>query len=231
MSQGATGFDHHTLNEHVNALANFMPNGCAFSGKFIEESKFRQSIRGLAHEFQRLEDSIVDFAEETDPNITTLYIQEFERDLGIPDGCFPGTGTLEERRRDIVVKIGLDGITTRQEFIDLAALYGFDISITADTVSETPFPVVFPWLFSGNGQVERFTMVVTFNGESNASAFPVVFPWVFGDNRNNNIIECLFERLVPASVDLRFIYSEDIVYIVDEFGNRLVDEFGNFIIK
>ena len=190
-----------SLEEHTDALAAYMPNGPLFEAKNINDSNFRQLLRGLAGEIFTAQGYLTTLNDDYFPDQTTLFLEEWEAALGIPDSCFFGGGTLNERRQDILVKLASLGVQTEDDFIDLAALFGVTITITPG-IDFLIFPLTFPWLFFSTTKEARFTIVVDFTVQG-ASKFPLTFPFIFGTSEIG-ILECLFNKLKPANCNTIF---------------------------
>ncbi len=189
------------LEQHTQALADYMPNGKLFEAKNISNSNFRQLLRGLAGELFTAQGYLITLEQEYFPDATNLFLSEWESALGIPDSCFSGEGTNDERRRDIVTKLSALGVQTDQDFIDLAAVFGVTVAV-GPGIDEITFPITFPVVMFTTEQEARFTLVIRFTVES-ASRFPLVFPIVFGSGEIA-ILECLFTKLKPANCDIIF---------------------------
>lgn len=196
-------FDRHDINLQANSIANFLPPGIMFEGGKIEGTNLRKLLTGLAVELFRSEDLLKQFTEEFLPDCTVLFLDEWESALGIPDDCFLGTGTNDERRRDILTKLAALGIQTAQDFVDLASIFGITVEVQGGVEVGNVFPFTFPMLLFFNSAKEaRFTIVVTFL-EDAANAFPLEFPISFGDPIIG-LLECLFTKLKPANCDIIF---------------------------
>lgn len=193
-------FKEHTKEEHARSLSHFMPNGRVFAKKWVAGSVMFAYIMGLACELFRIEEQLNLISFEHDINATTMFINEWEAAVGIPDACLSGSGTLEDRRRDILVKLAKMNVTTAQDFIDLANEFGITVTITPGAVHGT-FPMVFPLIFFTTGKEARFTMLVDF--PSALEVFPLTFPIPFGDG-TINVIKCLFNRIRPANVQILY---------------------------
>ena len=198
----------HTLEEQRDTLAKFIINaGCLTAAKDVPGTSFFKLIQGLAKEFVRMECAMVELEEQHNPANTTTFIEEWEASLGIPDDCFNTNGTLDERRLNIVVKFAGMNLQTRQDFIDLAALYGFDVEfqMLIDRGVKV-FPLTFPITFQVANPLDmNFVVFVRFlNATAPAAAgFPFTFPITFAD-AGLNIVQCLFNKLKPVDVKLVF---------------------------
>lgn len=192
----------HTTNQHADSIADYLPNGPLFIAKKEDGSKMRALLIGLAVQILSAEGKLVETEAELDINTTTALMSEWESALGIPDSCFSGTGTIEDRRRDVLIKLS-SSVQTEQDFVDLAFILGVSIQINSGITFST-FPLTFPWLFFSTEKEARFTMVVDF-GITASNAFPLVFPFMF-DDKGTSIIRCIFSKLKPANVNI--IYRE-----------------------
>jgi len=188
-----------TIEDQAQSLANYLPGGRVFTPKNDPNSNLRAVLRGMASELFTADGYIRTYQQEIIPDETVLFIDEWERAVGIPDSCFKGTGTIDERRLHVLVKLASLGVQTAQDFIDLAALFGVTITVTAGSTSGG-FPMTFPIrLF---GPAAYFTIIVQFTVES-IERFPLTYPITFGDE-TIGLLECLFTKLKPANCDLIF---------------------------
>lgn len=187
------------FERHVNSLADYLPNGIMFEAKNINDSNFRQLLRGLSHELFTAQGYLCTLEEEYFPDATTLFLNEWEQALGIPDDCFSGSGTIIERRRDIVVKLSALGVQTADDFVALALVFGITVTVTA--LSEEAFPP-FPVPFTPVSLPDaRFIIVVT--GDDILGSVPpynVPFDLIVGES----ILECLFNKLAPENCKVIF---------------------------
>lgn len=196
-------FSSKTTEQRAKTLADYLPNGELFRAKNEEDSSLRNLLLGLAIEIGRTEEKMNEITREYDPRFTQLLIEEWESALGIPDDCFPGNGTLEERRDHVVIKLGL-AVSTEESFEALAAEFGYTVDVVGGAYHGA-FPMVFPIVFFPSGKDARFTLIVDLDEDLNPSLFDLTFPFTFGP-KQSNIIECLFKKLKPANVDLLFRY-------------------------
>lgn len=194
-------FERRDLEQYTNSLADYLPGGCLFASAYVSNSNFRKLLRGMSGELFRANGLLKEYSEQVIPDQTVKFIEEWESALGIPDDCFSGTGTLTERRRDILTKLAALGVQTRQDFIDLAATFGVTITINAG-IDEITFPLTFPVVMFSTVKEARFTIVVRFTVQA-ANRFPLVFPITFGSGEIA-ILECLFTNLKPTNCDIIF---------------------------
>lgn len=178
-----------TLEEHTSALAAYTPDGPLFEAKTIQDSNFRQLLRGLSGELFTAQGYLVTLNNDYFPDVTELFIAEWERAVGIPDACFPGTGTLTERRRDVVVKLASLGVQTAADFVRLGELYGIVLTV-APLSDEAPLP-------AGVSEVEaRYIMVVT--GPALVGGLPP-YDVPFDLDVGEVILQCLISKQAQAN--------------------------------
>lgn len=195
------GANRRDIEQYTNSLARYLPGGDLFASRYADGSTLRRLLRGFAEELFRTNGLIKEYCEQIIPDETVKFIGEWESALGIPDDCFSGTGTMDERRLHVLVKLASLGVQTQQDFIDLASLFGVEITIMNGSLHGT-FPLVFPILFFNSSKDARFTIIVTFTlieGER----FTYTFPLLFG-NSELAILECLFNKLKPVNTAVIF---------------------------
>lgn len=188
-----------TIEEQAQSLANYLPGGRVFAPKNDADSNLRKLLRGMAAELYKADGYIRTYQQEIVPDETVLFIDEWERAVGIPDDCFPGTGSIDTRRLHVLVKLASLGVQTEQDFIDLAALFGVTVTIEQGS-TQGGFPMTFPILLLG--PAAYFTILVRYSDVS-AARFPLTYPITFGAEAIG-IIECLFTKLKPANCDIIF---------------------------
>lgn len=187
-----------TKEEMTNSVAAFMPDGRIFAAKNQENTNLRKLLEAFSLEFFRMDETMNLISEDYDINATTELIGRWESAVGIPDDCLKGTGTLTERRRDVLAKFAMMNLTTEQDFIDLAALYGVVVTVTAGSIGNT-YPMTFPYLLFESGKAARFTMIVDF--DTVLETYPLTFPYTYGD-ATQGLIECLFNKSKPSNVQI-----------------------------
>lgn len=190
------------LRRQTEVLAGYLPQGRAFGAKMIPGTVTRDLLEGLAQELIRSTDLVRTFRDEILSDDTVLLLPDWERALGIPDDCFTGTGTTEERRRDVLAKLASLGVQTAADFVKLAALFGVTAVIVAGSVHGV-FPYTFPMVFFPDDRAARHTILVDLSAPT-FEAFTYTFPLTLG-SPVQGIVECLFRKVKPANVDLLFM--------------------------
>lgn len=190
-----------STGRYADSLAMYLPGGPLFSAKFIAGSNLRNLLRGIAGRYVQADEYVDELLKEYLPDETNLFLDEWEVVLGIPDTCFDGSGTVQERRTAILVKLSALGVQTQADFVALAAKFGVSVNVYAGTdVYNTP-SLAPSFTFTSEKQA-RFTIVVTYNLDS-GQVFPYTYPIPFGTSEIA-VLQCLFQKVKPANVRVVF---------------------------
>lgn len=195
-------FDSHT----TKTIAADLPDGKAFESKNIPSKNLYKFLDAIAKSFILFSNDIEEVLNEMDPVTTEVLIARWEKEYGLPDQCIEKSFDLQTRRDNILIKIGMNGILTVQDFIDLAAQFNVIVEVVPG-INFYSFPLDFPWQFTTQ-KTARFTLVVNLPTALGKNVFPFTenkFPFPFSST-NTNIIECVFKRIVPANVNVFFRY-------------------------
>lgn len=183
-----------TIPDFTKSLLRYLPGGKAFAGQSIPDEGFFDLHNGMGPTLFTVNEFIRDFVEERFPDFTQKFIEEHERWLGIPDGCFTIDGlSIDERRIQIIVKHTQLSIQTAADFERVAALFGISA-----TVLGGKDPAVSPAITPD--KKARHTIVIQFVPDE---VFPLTFPFSFG-NSTIALLECLFTNAKPATCAIRF---------------------------
>jgi uncharacterized protein YmfQ (DUF2313 family) len=193
-----------TQRQQTDVIAGYLPNNKIFEAKNDENSNLRKVLLGLALEFTRYRDTINELVQEYFPDETTLFIEDWEKVVGIPDECLPVASTIEERRNNVLLKLAGINATTAQQFTEIAAILGIDIEVTNAT-DFSAFPFTLPIVLLEDADVP-FTIFVTIKGEEPTVVFPFTFPFSFLEPVEA-LLKCLFEKLIPAHCQLIFRFE------------------------
>lgn len=179
--------------QYTDSLAQYLPSGVLFANKNIKDSNFRKLLRGMAGELFRANGLLIDYSNEILPDKTVKFISEWEQALGIPDQCFSGAGAINERRRDILIKLSALGAQTAADFEAIAFLFGQTVTVVGGK-DPSVSPVITP------DKTARFTIVVQYAA---SSGFDYEFDFPFGFD-DNSFLECIFNQIKPANCQVIF---------------------------
>lgn len=189
----------HSKSLHATALADYLPDGPLFEAKNIGDSNFRKLLLGFAGELFTAEGYLKTLEEEYNPLNTTLFIEEWERAVGIPDQCFVVADTVDERRTNVLTKLSALGVQTEQDFVDLAALLG--ITVTVSQLSDEILPPYSVPFTPYSSTYARYVIIVT--GIDITSAFPP-YDVPFSLEAGKTLLECLFNKVKPDNCKVIF---------------------------
>jgi uncharacterized protein YmfQ (DUF2313 family) len=186
-------FNRRALDEFTDSLARYVPGGPLFSAKNQENSNLRGLLKGLSGELFRANGYLKTYSEQLIPSQGDIFINEWERALGIPDACFSGTGSLDDRWIAVLAKLAGSGVQTAEDFEEFALIFGLVVDVQSGIESGLTFNTL---------KEARHTIVVSV---ALPDRFTYTFPIVFGNNLIN-LMQCVFARLRPAHC--RVIFEE-----------------------
>lgn len=183
-----------TISEMTLSLARYLPGGKLFRSKFDSNRGIYKFLKGLSEEASRCNDLLVEYNKQYYPDTTEDFITEWERALGIPDSCFFIEGlTLQERQRNVLVKLARMSVQTNEDFQALATVFGVSAIIYGGKDPAVSPPIT-------PDKTARFTIVVEFIPPN---VFPYTFPVLFGSDAIS-LLECLFQEIRPANCQVIF---------------------------
>lgn len=221
--------------DQVMALANHLPVGRIWDRCIDQNSNIYKLLAGLSLEFFRLELLDKIFSDEIDILQTVSLIAEWEKSVGLPDACFSTKNELIEIRRQQVLQkfSNLGGVQSAEDFERVAAIFGYDIDIVPGSAGST-FPLVLPYtLFSESGG--KHTIVIKISEEElSGDYFPLTLPYTLGSLQPPFFLKCIFEKLAPANVDVKFVGVQPppppVDYLGTEGGDLITTEAGDLIL-
>jgi uncharacterized protein YmfQ (DUF2313 family) len=115
--------------DYAVALQALIPQGPAWPRD--EESALTRVIKGLTRiwgDFEVRASKLLEF--ESDPRLTIELLPDWERNWGLPDPCYTAPQSIYERQLALVMRMTLMGAQSREFFVQIAAMIGYDITIT-----------------------------------------------------------------------------------------------------
>jgi uncharacterized protein YmfQ (DUF2313 family) len=188
-------FKNRQLDEIANSLAHYLPGGGLFGAAFKEGSVLRSFILGLSGEYQRATNQLRLLITELDPRTTSLFIREMEENVGIPDDCFNGTGSIEERRLHVTIKMAMMNVQNPLDFVRLAEMLGFSIQIY-HPISEYLLPQTVQFVVQ-NAKILRNTFIIQGN-KLVPNALPQTVSFIVNQSGEQTILKCVLEKVKPA---------------------------------
>ena len=187
-----------TLEDHQYNLAAYLPRGLAFTSAQDITTNFGKFINGLAGEICRTYKALNDLSEDYDILSTSELLPQWESSLGIPDNCFPATGTNAERRLHVLIKFAKMNVQTIAQMQALAVSLGFtDAIVRPYNESLLPYDVPFTPVASLGMPDSRYYIVIT---AANAVVATPPYDVPFTPTANNStLLTCVFNIVRPAN--------------------------------
>lgn len=204
---------------YLQQLQALLPTGKAWNRE--RNSNLTGMLAALASELSLVHDRATDIVKESDPRTTVEMLEEWETQTALPDVCSSGiVSTIQERRLAVLQKLTSRGGQSPKYFKELAATYGYQVTITENVpfraghsecgrlYEEGPYSIKAHHAMSDLNF--RFIWNVKVNGprvtwfrcsESEAGKDPLAKITRAED------LECIFNRLKPAHTKLTFAYE------------------------
>jgi uncharacterized protein YmfQ (DUF2313 family) len=177
-----------TEADFVGAIESLMPRGRVWPRD--PDSVQAQVVAGFAGTFLRLSIAAAQLIVDAFPASTVNLIGEWEESLGLPDPCAGPEPTLQLRQAEVVQKFAGLGGQSVPYFEGIAALLGFEITITEFGASNPHH-----W------QVNAPTLSeIWFRAGASTAGEPLV-------SGGNEVLECIIRELKPAHTTVSFNYS------------------------
>lgn len=197
-----------TGTDYRQQLQSLLPQGSAWPRAAL--AVWTSLLDAVAQEFARVDGHSRGLVDEADPRTTTELLGDWERVAGLPDGC---SGLLAEtqqaRRNDLVSKLVGRGGQSRAYFIEVAAAFGFEVSIDefrpfcAGISAAGDELTNGDWIFTWRVRAPAVT-VVPFRAGISAAGEPVA-SW------GNAGLECRIRQNKPAHTNVIFAYGDNYI--------------------
>ena len=176
---------------YADMLTELLPKGPAWTRKVT--SNLRKLFLALGTELARIHDLAAYFLRETSPAHTTDFLDEWEKELGLPIvPSAPITG-VDARREEIFRKARSLGGCSPAYFEELAAIFGYNVVIEEMFDGASPFKAGISRAGDALTQgLYLFTFKVTVHG---LTTTPDVF------------LETMLRSVKPANTAIFFVYS------------------------
>lgn len=181
-------------NDGGKIFAKYLPRGIAWNNKNNVNSNLFKLLNSLTLEDNILRDVLNTIFTQFDVNETIDFIEEWEKQLGIPDDCFDTNVSIEQRRNQCVAKIKARGVQTANDLIDIIGILGYSATLTTRFDID---PSVDP-------SIGSYELIITFLDTTISTIFPVTYPWFFGENGYLLNIECFIKKLIPSTCTVSF---------------------------
>lgn len=196
-----------SIEQYAAMLCQLLPRGSLWHAE--KGTQLRKLMTALAAELTRLEGDAERLLRELDPMSTIEALEDWERELGLPDECLGESEGLAARREAVVRKLQRGGLMNVPYYISLAKALGYDdVSISSvqpfraeasraeDPVWSDSVANVFYVSVDGTGNARRFHAGTSQAGDYLSYA---------GDT----VLECIINREKPAHTQAVFQYLDN----------------------
>ncbi|NBB51512.1 DUF2313 domain-containing protein [Rhizobium sp. CRIBSB] len=193
-----------SVEAYTHQLQALLPGGPIWTRD--PAARLTAVLAALAAEFARLDQRAEQLTVELDPRTTYEMLTDWERVLGLPDGCTPVTGTISERRAAVIQKLTSLGGQTPAFFVALAAALGFEVVIhefdpDVDDYSPGLDITGGKWRHAWRMEVLTQTDFTSFRAGVSAAGDRLVEGGALD-------LECVIRRAKPAHSQVLFTYPE-----------------------
>jgi uncharacterized protein YmfQ (DUF2313 family) len=108
-------------------LQSLLPRGSAWTRN--PDATLTHTLEASATELARVDGRAHDLIDEANPLSTWHGMEDWERNLALPDECSSPAGTMQERRDAVIAKLNDTGRQDLAYWYELAANMGYEITI------------------------------------------------------------------------------------------------------
>lgn len=172
-------------------------------------TNLRALLEALGEEFARAHGRVDQLLLEQTPRTATELLADWERVVGLPDGCTGATASMAIRRAAVLARLVAGGGQSRDALEALAEALGFPISIEEHKVFRVGARVGdrvygvdggWPWTFTVHAPVATAQF---FRAGSSSAGDPLA-------SFENATLECNVARAKPAHAHALFAYDQQV---------------------
>ena len=172
-----------TNEEQAEVLSSYLPTNDLFGKKNDLTSNLGKFLLGLSPEFRRVREVIRTIRNEYFPETTTNFIENWERQLNIPDDCIDVSADIEERRKNVMLKLNGVNISTNKEIENMLAAAGIEAKVQ-NALDICTLPLTLPFILVSEQEM----------------------PFTLSSQAPSNI-QCLLRKYIPAHCQVYFRYA------------------------
>ncbi|MFD1328304.1 hypothetical protein [Mycoplana ramosa] len=220
----------------ITAALSLWPQGAAWGSPDGEavplSSVLARFTRVLIDGFAWLYGRAFRLALEASPQGAAELLPEWERDHGLPEPCFTGDRSIAERLSALAEMVRGRTAIHPQDFIRIAAIFGFEIEIEEPAVFGCGFSECGGYHETASGDQETYWVVRVRDaalGFFEAATSECGYDPLFSTGEAEQIL-CLLRKLAPAWTLPILMPWRTHGVLTTETGQLLTDEFGNVLI-
>lgn len=184
-------------------LAALLPTGLAWPRD--PNSTLQRLLAAWSKSFARVDERGQELVVESDPRAALVLLPDWARVAGVPDPCVDGAPTNDALRAQLLRRLTGINSPTPGYFVQLAAGFGFAITITefrpTTVEDDVDAPILdLPWAYTWQVNAALDGDVTPISVEDDVDA--LLESW-----NNNDALECLINRAKPAHTTTIFSYA------------------------
>jgi len=144
------------------------------------------------------EDTMEELQRELDPFTTKQLLPEWEKELGIPDGCIAIADTIEERRANVLFKLFAINIESAYDIILLAEKLNINIEVKTAR-QRCAYPVKYPVPYINVDCMPFVFFIQYLDFVEQPNRYPAKYPIPYTRNENVKAFECLVLKSMPPN--------------------------------
>lgn len=195
------------IEDITQFLANHLPPGRLWNLKNESSSNIHKLLMSVSSEYQLLFNKIAEMATEFNIDNTFLLLSDWEKSVGIPDGCIDiPIDDLAKRKTAVKNRIKKTPFVTLgeiQQYVDdLFAEFDLKLYPGADYFSGYEYQYEFNYI---GGVNLKFLLVVEVDQSGDTYEYEYQFEYEAGVNKSQ--IECALRKVIPANVAIIFEFT------------------------
>ncbi len=186
--------------DYRDQLLALLPVGDAWPKE--PDSALAKLMHGFAEELFRIDQRATDLLNESHPSQTFELFETWQKQYGLPDDCSADT-SYQEQHDLLIQKYQQYGGQSREFFIDIAKILGYDITITE--YKERRHGDLFGEFFGNEEQNfiwQVNAQLINYQARNHGQAFGEHYR-VWGNSR----LECVLNKLVHSHRIIQYSYS------------------------
>lgn len=195
-------------DDYLISLQSLMPSGDAWTRE--AKAELTKVLRVFATVLARIDQQAELILAESDPRRINISLEEWEENLALPDSCSLADATVRERIDIVTEKFTRQGGLSVQYYIELAAAFGYEITIDEFCPFEFGISEFGGEDVLADEDIRYMLYVNVFNFPVRPFEFGVSeFGEAFLDWAAATELECIIRRLQPSEAIVYFNYGEE----------------------
>lgn len=191
---------------YLAQLQALLPTGAAWTRE--PDAVLTRLLHAEADEFTRIDMRMEQSRDEADPRTAYEMLEDWERLLGLPDGCTALATSIAARQAACWRKLAFQAGQTKAFYIELAASIGSEIEIHEFDPEVDDYDASLTALIAGGKYRFVWRVHVLNAGDFTVFRFGDPFGGRFVDGDSAIDLECILNAAKPAHTHVVFSYPE-----------------------